>query len=243
MLFGTRPSSFALIGCDGAGKTTIARRLESEQPLLPMRVRYLYMGINRGSSNVTLPIDTLLKTAQRFRKVRGRSGPKDVWYWPLFRLTKHVAEECYRQLVSWMYRVQGYAVLYDRHFQFEFPPKGSKQCSGKCDRLHRWFLAKVYPRPDMVLFLDAPPDVLFARKHEAGIELLEARRRSFLEQGQRAPNFVRIDANRPLEVVYRDVVTNILTCSRQLPSRVAGDVSCLAGSPAFSRDDSRRDDC
>ena len=41
-------------------------------------------------------------------------------------------------------------------------------------RLHGVFLDRWYPRPDLVIFLDAPAEVLFARKHEGTIPLLEA---------------------------------------------------------------------
>jgi thymidylate kinase len=207
-----KPYSIALIGGDGAGKTTIARRLESEQPILPVRVRYLYMGINRESSNVVLPIGSVLKVANRLRH-RSLGAPchdTEPWYWSLLRLAKHIAEESYRQLVSWMYRKQGYTVVYDRHFQFDFSPKNAGGSRSRFDWLHRWFLANIYPHPDLVIFLDAPAEVLFARKHEAGVELLETRRKSFLEQGQRMRNFIRIGADRPLDSVYGDVVKHIL---------------------------------
>ena len=45
-------ASIALIGPDGAGKTTVTRFLEASS-LLPFK--YLYMGINLEASNVALP--------------------------------------------------------------------------------------------------------------------------------------------------------------------------------------------
>ena len=43
--------SIALVGADGAGKTTIARELEraADPP-----VKYIYMGVNTSASNVAL---------------------------------------------------------------------------------------------------------------------------------------------------------------------------------------------
>ena len=48
--------SVTLIGPDGAGKTTLTRRLEASG-LLPFR--YLYMGVNIAASNVALPTSRL----------------------------------------------------------------------------------------------------------------------------------------------------------------------------------------
>jgi ABC-type branched-subunit amino acid transport system ATPase component len=49
----------ALIGPDGAGKTTIGRRIEHT---LPLPVKYVYMGVNLDSSNHMLPTTRLLKS-------------------------------------------------------------------------------------------------------------------------------------------------------------------------------------
>jgi GTPase SAR1 family protein len=48
----------ALIGGDGAGKTTIANRLVED---LPFRVKYLYMGFSTISSNAALPTTKLAR--------------------------------------------------------------------------------------------------------------------------------------------------------------------------------------
>ncbi|HEX5579064.1 MAG TPA: hypothetical protein VFY43_05290, partial [Candidatus Limnocylindria bacterium] len=56
-----RLPTVAIIGPDGAGKTTIARRLEES---LPMPTRYLYMGWNYEASNVMLPFNQLRQRAR-----------------------------------------------------------------------------------------------------------------------------------------------------------------------------------
>ena len=70
-----RGFTVALIGPDGAGKTTVARRL-GDVLLLP--VTYLYMGVNPDSSNVLLPTTRLVHA---FRRARGAqpdtAGPRD----------------------------------------------------------------------------------------------------------------------------------------------------------------------
>src|SRR5215211_4375226 len=54
----------ALIGPDGAGKTSITRRVTE---LLPVPSRLIYMGVNLESSTLMLPTTRLILTAKRAR--------------------------------------------------------------------------------------------------------------------------------------------------------------------------------
>jgi thymidylate kinase len=124
-----------------------------------------------------------------------------------------LAEEWYRQVHSWHYQRKNQIVAYDRHFQFDFDYDNAEPNGNSfrfTDRLHRWCLAKLYPRPDLVIFLDAPAEVLFARKGEASLQWLESRRQAYLRQGKKTPNFVRVDATQPVESVYNEVAHYIL---------------------------------
>jgi thymidylate kinase len=62
-----------------------------------------------------------------------------------------------------------------------------------------------YPKPDLVICLDAPGHVLYARKHEASPEWLERRRHQYLQLADVLPEFVVVDVDRPLDAVARDV--------------------------------------
>jgi thymidylate kinase len=214
--------SVALIGPDGAGKTTIARMLE-ERSSLPLK--YIYMGVNIAASNFALP------TSRVFEYLRGRqngnSDPSQVegqtiqhpkrgsksagkLLWAAGRLANHLADEWYRQLWSWGYQCSGSIALYDRHFLFDFSLDNvDLDQEGFDTRLHRWFLTHLYPRPDLVIYLDAPAEVLFARKGEKDIEDLGKRRQSFLQLIKQSPNCVVVDGTQPLSKVYEDVAAHI----------------------------------
>lgn len=214
----------ALIGGDGAGKTSIADQLRET---FPLPLEYLYMGINIESSNVALP------TSRFIEKVKAKKNPAPEnsaaastslhnrpqkkkpagIAWATARLFNRIAEEIYRQILSWNFRRKGNIVLYDRYFTFDFATHESKEAFQQRpfdDRIHRKFLMNYYPQPDMTLFLYAPPEVLFARKGEASIEYLDDLQNTYLKQGEITRNFVVIDATQPMDKVYDDVCRHII---------------------------------
>lgn len=210
--------SVALIGPDGAGKSTISRALVEGSPLA---FKGIYMGDNIEACNFALPTSRLVQYFRRRRRganpgkatggdtpVRSsrRKGSLEQMLWSACRLVNFLAEEWYRQLLSWSYQARGYTVLYDRHFLFDFSLDGVESDVWPIEkRVHRWFLTWLYPRPNLVIYLDAPAAVLFARKGEKTLTELENRRQAFLHQGTQVRSFVRVDATQPLEKVCAEV--------------------------------------
>lgn len=223
-----RSSAFtvALIGPDGAGKTTLARRLEEE---LPMPAHYLYMGVSADSSDRMLPTTRLAHALKRRRgaspDTAGPPDPADVGKArpngavkrarrsarSALRLTNQLAEESYRNVLAWRQLRRGTVVLFDRHYFSDYYAydiaNGARRPFSR--RLHGWALQRVYPRPDLVVYLDAPAEVLLARKGEGTLEALERRRGDYLELAHVTPNFEVVDATRPLDVVARELVALI----------------------------------
>jgi thymidylate kinase len=123
-------------------------------------------------------------------------------------------EEWLRQLVAFGYLARGWIVVFDRHFFADYyqadvaSPQGARDASS---RLHGWMLRHLYPRPDLVLCLDAPGEVLYARKPEASVAWLEQRRRQYLALAEVVPALVVLDATRPVDDVLRVAVETIST--------------------------------
>lgn len=226
-----RPITVALVGADGAGKSTVSRMLHERSPL-PLPVTTLYMGVNPSAGSAILPTIRLLLSTRPFSVVssvgRGggprpasvrRPGPQPQrrhlpWRRAVkdaARLTAWMLEEWLRQLIAASYLRRGYLVVFDRHFFADYYhahiAHGSNR--GLFPRLHGWMLLHAYPKPDLVICLDAPSDILFARKQDDSAEWLEQRRQQYLDLTDVVPELVVIDAGRPLEAVFADVVATI----------------------------------
>jgi thymidylate kinase len=71
-------------------------------------------------------------------------------------------------------------------------------------------LDRYYPRPDLLICLDAPGDVLFARKGEGSPAMLEARRQEYLRLRDAVEHYVLVDATQSLEAVTQETGDLIL---------------------------------
>lgn len=197
----------ALLGPDGAGKTTIAKRLPG---VLPLPMKSIYMGVNLDASALMLPTTRLVLELRRWtggkpqmvastdsrgptaaaatgtqrlrRDVRGGA-----------RLVNWIAEEFFRQAVAAFHKRRGKVVVFDRHFFADYYAYDVVTDDGNAPltrKLHGLFLDRLYPKPDFAICLDAPGDVLYARKPEAPADWLEQRRQDYLEIAEILPEAV-----------------------------------------------------
>lgn len=218
-------ATIALIGADGSGKTTIAKMLLDSPPA---KMKYLYMGLNIESSNYALPTSRLIYYLKLLKYKKKNKNIKDVKLKNLSlhnieedrtvdkrgklgafaRLANRMAEAWYRQVISWIFQLSGYTVLYDRHYIFDSSTnKTSEELKNQrlTTKIHGWMINNMLSKPKLVFLLHAPPEVLFERKGEADIEYLKARTESFMKVGKSLKNFIVVDATQPIDKVFADV--------------------------------------
>lgn len=208
----------AMIGPDGAGKTTVCRALAAN---LPWPTQYLYMGINLEVSNVLLPTTRIWLELKRWRGKRpdmgqGRheKGVRDADGKRRLvsscksgvRLLNLMCEEAFRQCLCYYWRMRGRMVLCDRDFYcdyYAYDVAPQEDNRGTIQRLHGWLLKNAYRRPDLLIVLEAPAEHLYRRKQEGTLESLEQRRLEYRQLQSQFPHFYVIDATQPLNAVVQ----------------------------------------
>ncbi|HUF36388.1 MAG TPA: hypothetical protein VMN37_10590 [Gemmatimonadales bacterium] len=184
---GMRGVGVALLGPDGAGKSTLASGLERT---FPLPVRQVYMGLTGG----------MLRRVDKLQ-IPGvvRVGRLLVIWSRYLRAQYHLA--------------RGRLVVFDRYiYDSEVPTPFPL---GRSARAARWIDGHACPGPDVVVILDAPGAVMHRRKGEYDPVMLEEWRERFLGVRRRVPDVEIVDASRGPDLVLRDVSGRIWRRYRQ----------------------------
>ena len=171
-----RAPSVALLAPDGAGKSTLANGI---QELFYLPVRLLYMGLYQKRGGLDQ------------KKIKGLG------------LVHKLVKQWKRYLYSRHYRACGKLVIFDR-YSYDALLSSPKRLKLK-SRIHRWLLAHCCPPPDLILFLDAPGELLYARKGEHSPIALEKQRQEYLRLQSKLPQMVVVDATLGAESVRKEV--------------------------------------
>jgi thymidylate kinase len=126
---------------------------------------------------------------------------------PGVRLAGRLATQWTRVLKAGYHRRRGRLVLFDRYcYDARLP---SRVRHGRRSQARRWLLAHACPPPDLAVLLDAPSELLYARKGEHDVALLEKQREAFRTLLPRLPRALAVDASREADEVRRVVTAAI----------------------------------
>jgi thymidylate kinase len=167
-----RGIDIAVLGPDGAGKSTLAASLAAT---FPVPTRTIYLGLYGAGLAKAGRLGFLRRLARLWR-----GWGVGLWH-----------------------RLRGRVVVYDRH---AFDTLITSSRSSPKARLRRWALLHAIPDPALVLILDAPAAMLFERKGEHDVAVLDAQRRGYLALAARVRGAEVIDATRDREAIRRDAV-------------------------------------
>lgn len=171
--------SVALLGPDGAGKSALISGLLAA---FPLPVRTAYLGLYPAGTERS-------------------SGPKGLGF------LRRLGSLWRRAIGARFQRWRGRLVVFDRHpLDARLPARGRRRT---LDRIRRWILGHALPVPDLVLVLDAPGEVLHARKAEFPADVLETERGRYRVLASSLSRAELVDASRPAAEVLDDVVDRI----------------------------------
>ena len=167
--------SVAVIGPDGAGKSTLVEALTRTLPL-PTRVQYMGLTGGRLEQADSLRVPGLVLAAR------------------LLVLWARYARGA-------MHRARGEIVLFERYTLDGAVPSGVRlDLGGRISRrVQRW----ACPMPDLVVLLDASGLTMHARKGEYDAAVLEDWRAAYARLRRSVPALEVIDAEQPADAVRR----------------------------------------
>ena len=188
LLLRRRGLSVAVLGPDGAGKSTLAAGIASS---FYFPVRSVYMGLwQRGPADAGRRRVPGWDAATRALRVATR--PLLIWW---------------RYLTAQYHQALGRLVIFDRYIYDALLPR--RHPLSRLNRLYYWLLGHACPAPDLVLVLDAPGKVMYARKGEWSPEDLEASRQDLLALKERIPQLQIVDASRGPDAVRAEAIERI----------------------------------
>jgi thymidylate kinase len=169
--------TLAVLGPDGAGKTSLANALLTT---VPLGIRYVYLGMWRPS-----------RLRDALRHVPGA------------RLALVATKLAAKSTLISYHRALGRIVVVDR-FSYDADVPSTEQTDWKA-QVSAPVLKRMTRDPDLIVVLDAPAEVMYARKGEHDLEKLRRLRAGYLALADRDPRIVVVDATQPPEAVTRQV--------------------------------------
>jgi len=190
----------AIVGVDGSGKSTVLRRLQQREDELPCRgIEFLHRR----------PGAVYQSQKSAGGEITHYSKPNHGRFLSILKIAAMIVDW---QVGYWTYIrrrwEEGYFVIADRHSLLDMLADPDRyRYGGHPGYVH--LALKIAPIPPLIFLLDAPTQVLQARKQELNQTRLLHLRNSYLDIFSSWPGCTILDAARPVDVIVSDLVKAI----------------------------------
>lgn len=188
-----------VLGADGSGKSTVIAQIEDHLKPAFRRTQYIHLrprlGISEdpNSSPVTDP----------------HGQPARGWLISIIKLVYFLFDYGIGYVVNiYPQLVRSTLVIFDRYYHDLLVDSRRYRYGGP-----RWlakFIGQLVPKPDLWVLLDAPAEILQARKQEVSFEETARQREEYINLVESLPNSLRVDTTCPLDNVIADLDKAIL---------------------------------
>lgn len=209
-----RPTGLVMVvlGPDGCGKSSVIDRVLDDLAPVFRRTGYCHLRPRIFAGSKTVPLRVTQPHAQPARGTLASLAKLAYFFFD------YVAGHILRVVPL---AIRSTLVVFDRYYHDLLVDPKRYRYGGPMP-LARW-VARHVPAPDMWIVLDAPSDVLQARKAEVSADESERQRYGYLELVSDRWNATVVDASQELSRVVSEVETAVLTFLEQrLESRHPG---------------------
>jgi len=190
----------AFLGADGSGKSTVIKSVQEQLAPVFRKTAYYHL---RPYFLSLKSHDIAVVTNPHASEKRGliASIAKLILFW-LDYTSGYFADIRWRKVYSTF-------VLFDRYYHDLLVD--TKRYRYGAPLWIAEIIAKLIPMPDILILLDAPPDVLQARKQEVSYEESSRQQKEYLKIMRSIKNAAIVDGSQPSEDVVRNVNKIILS--------------------------------
>jgi thymidylate kinase len=211
----------AIMGPDGAGKSLVISELRQQLSSVFRTVRCFHLRpklLRRGG-----PADAVVADPHG-KPARGRLASIAKVF---FMLADYFLGYLFRVAPAMM---RSDMILFDRYIYDLLVDSKRVRYGGPLWLLR--FAARIVPRPDLVILLDAPAEVLWSRKQEVAFEEVVRQRERYLQVVSELPSAVVIDAAQSATDVSGSVVGAIVEFyAKRTATRLALDAAPISDNP------------